>query len=620
MPWRRVAPALVVPALLLGLNLVVVLSDVLSGEPLEWGLFVAGPVAGLLAFANGAAIVVFLRALSAIARAAELTASGRHNPFTACVRTYRVAAGSTIFGGATLSGSVLTMIELQMGPTATWVAVHGLMWALIWVLAASFLLVRVPSAGGPATLRLRGRAAPLDPASPLGSVVESAARSAGAARPAHVVFGFDPGIASLHGEVEVGDQRLGGGALYVSLPMLRVLDRGELAGLIAFGLADQPLLRAGWRPFLAWAREQSGRILDWRPSNRVMRATLGVVFLPVEVWKETWQGIELHVLRYAAQRGAVVAGREMMASALARQFLYPETVGRILSGLRRELKEAEPSSPRLNVSDHLSKRWSTLPAEPGFANLFGSLDALRAEQPLLATLIAGLGVEPSAVIESLSRAPSDPAIDLVEDSASIELDLSRELVKAFMPAWPATREPGREKLYSTTSTEAEDDAPLWQQATAVPAGIQRPVFASMPESHWSVEGVVIGVVTALFLTWMVAWAAVEPAVYRIFPEVGATKVGPKVFPFTVRLGRETIGFTNGSGAAWSCTAEVGHMNGSFVATFWLAPHQTQELSYVDFRSPTPEVSGSAPEVRRAAREKGRLECTEPSGISHLGGW
>lgn len=620
MPWRRVAPGLVVPALLLGLNLVVFLSDILSGEPLEWDLFVAGPVAGVLAFANGAAIVVYLRALSAIVRAAELTASGRDNPFAACVRTYRAAAGSTIVAGATLSGSVLTMTDLQMGPTATWLAVHGLVWALIWIRVALFLLVRVPSADGPATPRLTGRAAPLDPASPLGSVVESAARSAGAARPAHVVFGFDPGIASLHGEVEVGDQRLGGGALYVSLPMLRVLDRGELAGLIAFGMADQPLARAGWPPFLAWVREQSGRILEWRPSNRVMRATLGVVFLPVEVWKETWEGIELLVLRYAAQRGAVVAGRETMASALAKQFLYPETLGRFLSGLRRKLKEAEPSSPRLNVSDHLSKRWSTLPAEQGFANLFGSLDALRAEQPLLATLIAGLGVEPSAVIASLGRTPSDPAIDLVEDSVSIELDLSGELVKAFMPAWPGTREPGREKFDFTTSTEADDDAPLWQGATAVPAGSERPLFASMPESHRSVEGVVIGVVTALFLTWMVAWAAVEPAVYRIFPEVGATKVGPKVFPFTVRLGRETIGFTNGSGAAWSCRAEVGHLNESFVATFSLAPQQTSELSYVDFRSPTTKVLGSASEVRRAARGRGTLDCTEPSGISHLGGW
>jgi hypothetical protein len=621
MPWRRVAPALVVPALLLGLNLVVFLADVLA-EELEWGWFVGGPVAGVLAFVNGAAIIVLLAAVSAIARAARLTTSRHYSPFAACVRTYRVAVGSALLTGAAISGTLLAMSEFELGTTTTWALPRGLGWAVLWILAALALMVRVPAAAMPAAQlpRLAGRAVTLDPESRLGCLVESVVGCAGATRPRHVVFGFDPGIASFEGGVELREQRLEGATLYLSLPMLRVLGRGELAGLIALALADEPLRRAGWPAFLAAARNDSERLLSVRPSNRAIQAILGVVFLPLEMWAEQWEGIELRVLRYAAQRGAVVAGRETISAALARRFLYPGAIGPFLAGLRREVREASPSRAPVNVVERLSQHWSSLPAAPHFASLFESLDALGREQPLLATLIAGLGVEPPSVIERLRRTPSDPAIDLVEDAASMELALSRETIDALMPGWPARGQVRGQDGDSGTNTQA-DKASAWKQAAGATHGIERPLFAEMPAPRRSVEGSVIRIAAALFLAWG-AWATVEPAVERLFPEVGATKVGPKVFPFTVHLGRNSIAFTNPSGAPWSCNAEVGfpHVNGSFVATFPLAPRQTRELPYTGFTSTRPDVRATNSGVRRAARGKGSLECAEPSGVLHSSGW
>jgi len=99
MPWRRLAPGLVLPGVVLALNLFLFVSERLDGEPLEWGWYLAGPIAWLLWIVCAVAIVVLIVASSAIQRAGRLAMSGVVDPFAACRYTYRLAAGSAAFGG-----------------------------------------------------------------------------------------------------------------------------------------------------------------------------------------------------------------------------------------------------------------------------------------------------------------------------------------------------------------------------------------------------------------------------------------------------------------------------------------------------------------------------------------
>lgn len=131
--------------------------------------------------------------------------------------------------------------------------------------------------------------------------------------------------------------------------------------------------------------------------------------------------------------------------------------------------------------------------------------------------------------------------------------------------------------------------------------------------HRSLEEIVIRGAVIVMAGWLV-WTAARPLIYRIAPELGATKSGPSVFPVTVHIGEETVDFTNGSTVPWICRAELG-FGKEYLSTFSIEPQHTRELSYLDFRSSGAQVDPAV--SRRAARGKITMACAEPSGITHF---
>lgn len=129
----------------------------------------------------------------------------------------------------------------------------------------------------------------------------------------------------------------------------------------------------------------------------------------------------------------------------------------------------------------------------------------------------------------------------------------------------------------------------------------------------TLEGVVLRG-AAIILVLSCAWMAVRPLIYRIAPELGATKSGPPGFPVTVHIGADSISFTNGSTAAWSCEAELG-VGDEHSSAFPVDPQETRALSYVDFRGADSQVDAAT--LRDAARRKITIGCVEPSGTSHF---
>ena len=129
----------------------------------------------------------------------------------------------------------------------------------------------------------------------------------------------------------------------------------------------------------------------------------------------------------------------------------------------------------------------------------------------------------------------------------------------------------------------------------------------------TLEGVVLrGAVIILGLSMV--WMAARPLIYRIAPELGATKNGPPAFPVKVHIGKDTIAFTNGSTEAWSCKAELG-FGEEYTSAFSIDPQQTRELSYLDFRGSDTRLEVA--ELRSAARGKITIDCAEPSGTTHF---
>jgi hypothetical protein len=137
------------------------------------------------------------------------------------------------------------------------------------------------------------------------------------------------------------------------------------------------------------------------------------------------------------------------------------------------------------------------------------------------------------------------------------------------------------------------------------------LFCEVPR-HTTLEGVVLGAVTVLFLLTIVWWAA-EPLIYRVLPELGATKEGPQGFPIVVHIGQDNLEFTNRSSEHWDCKVEVG-VSWRYVGKIEVAPQETHQVVYTQFQSESDPIDADL--LRSGAREMIEVDCVEPSGITH----
>jgi len=621
MPWRHVLRALIFPACCLAVNVIALTSARMPEDAWPPASQRTALALKIIAAACALAMAALPAGVAIMLWADRLARAGRIPVFNAFRFTYRVAralnAGVAIglLLGCTTPLVLLGLVDPVFVPSAA-------VWVLM-LLAAVLRLVRStgldPAASPP--IIVRGRATELDDAPPLRALVEPIARKFGAPLPRHVVLGLEPAVFCVARDVVANEEVLSGGTLFVSLPMSRVMGRGELAALVAFGLWPEGVIGESRRRFVEQARSRTAHLLEAQPPALFFRAALGGAYLPIQFWVEMWAGLDPAVWQGAAQGGAIVAGRETMATALARQLLCRSAWMPFVSELHRAVRAPgfQPSEAE-NVSRQLARRLAGLVDEPDSLRPYESPESLHAAQPALAMLIAGLGVATADVATRLRAAPADPAVEMIERADDIERELSGQIIRALQPEWPSRREVASCKAADAGGAGVE--APCLrrekQSADPEPHPDERPMFTAV-STRRATEGVLLGVVIALSALWL-TWTVARPFVYRAFPEWGATKTGPSVFPFTAHIGDAGISFTNGSERIWVCTAELGfpHVTRPYTAVFLLNPDETRLITYFVFRGSDPHTTDAM--VRSAARDKGSLECVESSGRTHLSGW
>lgn len=129
----------------------------------------------------------------------------------------------------------------------------------------------------------------------------------------------------------------------------------------------------------------------------------------------------------------------------------------------------------------------------------------------------------------------------------------------------------------------------------------------------SLEGVVIGVVGVVFVAWH-GYRAVEPLLYRVYPEFRATRTGPEGFPIHVHIGSDALQVTNGSGLAWECALRVGQRGVVYSPWTTVPAGETRDVTFVQFRDGTTHPDPAA--LAQLARQVINAECVDQDGRMH----
>ncbi len=680
MRWREVARSLIVPASCCVLNVFLFAWGRMpprNGSP-PWDQ--VAPVAALLAAASACVLLALPAGLALILLLGRRAHFGRMEALRACRVTYRLATGLALVVAAVVWTSVATTITLWSGAPPVWgvailgvaavaavivcgarghgpwltVALVNLVWvayvgAWFWDAAPPLFVVSALAAaasvavfaltadapnagfGFPGVISLRGQPAAADDQRALWALVEAVSRTVGVPPPAHILFTLDAETAWVPLDVVVGDDTLAGGTLCVSLPMCRVLERGELAGLVAFELAYGKVVPLRRRRFIAVAITRLTHHLDRASRDLFARSALGAARAPLVLWREMWGASHAAACLGAVQRAAVVSGRETIAAALCSQSLASSLWRRFFAEIGDALSAGEHEAG--GVSRRLADRCVAANADPDVQRAFESTQALTNNGfPFLAAAVSHLGVDTAAVVARLQRWPHDPAIDLIDGAAAIEYLLAREAVGP-VPEPPAPEGVESEKVIVAATVPSRSLIPAtvfggggvavaveaqWHERVTL-TDVEWKGALTLDRKHGRVEemvfwGLMIG--TLLFSAWVFG----EPLVHRAFPEWGNTRNGPRGFPVTVHIGERSLGVTNRSSQSWSCRAQVGYQDTrlSFYFTFAVEAGQTRVLPYVAFtgRDPGTDVAF----VHAAARGRGTLLCTETTGLSHYWGW
>jgi len=614
MPWRHVLRALILPAAGFLLNLGLFVFIRASGRFESPAGLYAGVVTGAVAAACAIALLALPAGVAVMLRAERLSQEGRVPAFRAARFTYRVAR--TVHAVVALGDMMAfaTPFVLLFAPERLPLAL-----ALAIVAGAGFLMHLLSSGPGEADepVLLTGRVLALDDVAALQALAEPSLRRAGATLPRHLIVGLAPGVSCVQRGVTVNSHVLEGGALFLSLPMCRVLDRGELAGLITFELAREHAYSECRKQSIEDARARVTHLLSHRPTEHPAREAFAGAFLPLQLWAEMLGGLDIAIWRGAIQEGAVAAGRETMASAITAHFLCPPVWETLLRDLHRDLQgQAFDRSRVENLSEQLALRCRALLDEPGFRRAFDSIEALHAAHPLIGLLVGSLGVAPSDVAARLNGLPGDPAIDMIPGSGEIERELSVMALNELRPGWTST--PASDPDAPTGEPAQRLTAP-WltpdtRSGTPMPHPDQRPLFTEVGK-RWSAEGLLLGLVFALALLGTV-WnlATLAPRVH-----LGNLRTGPWAFPISVYIDGDNVSFTNRSGESWECAVELGiDAARVFTATFSVKGLETRHVPYHTFRGPS--YGSPDADVRDAAYKKGVVTCVGPSGPTRVWGW
>ena len=145
------------------------------------------------------------------------------------------------------------------------------------------------------------------------------------------------------------------------------------------------------------------------------------------------------------------------------------------------------------------------------------------------------------------------------------------------------------------------------------AGIARRTFpfTRLPRT---MEGRVIALAFVV-LYGFIGYRAVEPLLYRFWPEFKATKHGPRGFPITLHIDEHALSVTNNSSVAWRCLVVVGSRP-RHNAVSEVAAGATVDVPFASFQTPGGLMASSADRYL-AARRLLYVECDElGSAVRH----
>ena len=159
----------------------------------------------------------------------------------------------------------------------------------------------------------------------------------------------------------------------------------------------------------------------------------------------------------------------------------------------------------------------------------------------------------------------------------------------------------------------DDDAKVKQAS----AQNDTPIFTSQNESR-TLEGIVLWV-AAVALILSMAYFALEPLIYRIWPEDNASKQGPASFPVSIHIGVDDLRIVNGSTEQWNCLVVLGRPP-LYQASIMIGAQNATGQRYDQFqtlRAGEADAQDDTDQRRAAARHEVGIDCSDLKGGRHF---
>lgn len=289
-----------------------------------------------------------------------------------------------------------------------------------------------------------GLVVPRDEQPTLWGFVDEIAGKLSAQPPDNIVVGLEPNFYVTEFDVHHPRGKLTGRTLFLSLPLARLLTKGELAAIVghelghfrgedtAFSQRFYPIYR-GTVDALESLRDDKGEVpLTLRPAAY----TLGFF---LDAFAKAEREISREREFVADQAGAEVAGKEAMAAALVKAHAYSTVWQPLMEQVQARLQQGEPL-------DNVSRRFTELVQEKAVPESLRGLDEQEVPHPVdthppLSQRLEALGYSLDRMREAALRvAPDDPAAALFTDPEAVEVALTEQLHSLLRPAAPAGAE------------------------------------------------------------------------------------------------------------------------------------------------------------------------------------
>lgn len=262
--------------------------------------------------------------------------------------------------------------------------------------------------------------------------VEGLAKHLNALPPERIVVGLDPNFFVTEADVICLDGRLSGRTLYCSLPLCRILDDRELAGIIGHelghfkGLDTQysqnffPIYR-GTISSLTSLQESGGE-------NPLMKIALLPAIAVLSHFLEQFSVAESAISRSreleADRQGVLVTNEMTFASALAKVHAFAGVWDQVRHAAVNVLQEGKCFT---NASKVYSETVASVATPKAFHNIADTnLTHPTDSHPQLGIRLAALKIQPKdAFQKALVVQPNSPSIDLLPGAEGIEQEISQ---------------------------------------------------------------------------------------------------------------------------------------------------------------------------------------------------